>query len=572
MSKKNLLILLVFIFWQQGYAQNPQFKFLGELHSDFAKLAWIPEHWPSNMTGVYIKRLNSDGSWISISTSEVEPYSSINKDLGNVESLPSEQNRLSEKLKNMIDEGRAKPVTPEQFKEKLTSVANPGASIAMIFAMDYDLMLINGFGLIDRKIDLKEITYGIFPVINGKIASEPASTLVLSQFKSPDIHMTGKAKVVGNNRQLRLNWEFDLADYRSQNIKGYDIIVEAGNTRRKLNNNTIWITSNKEPGVLTYLTAFPDDQITYYAVPISYFNSTGQAQTIDFNPIPYITKIPPPVLTGETTGSGARLSWKFDHVYDSLIKNIEVYSWDSDGYTSIAELPSTQREFTVNGGSSQTQRYRIALKTESGLHVNSNDQIIYFKQQAKIPPPENLQAEIILDSAINKVQLKWDYPDDIEGISFRIYTMGPDKELIYNSYLSRNVSSPMDIPVRSFMSNMETYAVQAMDHDRNKSELSNAVSIITPSMRLQTPRINAVENINGKPVLQWGYADSYLDLKGFQVFVNGKQVANENQLLAETRAWPITELSPGIHEVTIKAVSIYGLESDMTSSFKFRVE
>lgn len=569
---RGLVSFLLVLAWFFGYSQH-SFKVYGEHNGDHLTLAWIPESWTPAMTGVIIKRKEDNGPWLPVSDKAYIPASYVGKNLSNVDQLVSEQERLDKKLSVLINEGKAKPVSHDEFKERLVTSPNPGASIAMIFAMDYDLIRLNGFGLIDRDVKPESTyTYGVFSVINGATAAEPAGEITIS-FEGPDeITMKSGFEVIGKNKKLRLQWEFDLKTYRASNFKGFDIFAIINSQRVKLNNNLIWITSKEEPGILTYLTDFPAEQTAYAAVPVSYFNRSGKEQSFSFDPNYYTAVILAPVLEGRVNDDLIELSWSIDHKYDTLIDKVIISSWQGNGFEAIAELKSSDRKYEVTSKVEGLSRYRLSLHTKAGRIINSNDKVISLKKNSFVESPSNLTGEVITDTTGNFIQLSWSYPADQGERSFRIFTEGPDGNLIYNSALSRNVNSPMNIPVRSFAGKKVRYAVQAMDSQRNKSTLSDSIEVITPSKRLPQPRILKVQMVDGQSILDWSFSDQYMDLKGFRVYINDEEVGNENEITITERQIVLPSIEPGIHTVAIQAISIYGLESDVSNPFKYRVE
>lgn len=572
MIRGLLSILLVLAFWICGYSQVG-FKLYGEHNDDHIKLAWIPESWPADLTAVIIKRKGNNGSWETLSDKEFIPASFVGKDLSNVDQLPTEQKRLEEKLNELFAAGRAKQVSEKQFKERLNSSPNPGASIAMIFAMDYDLMLLNGFGMIDRNINKSQsYTYGIFPVINGTASVNLVAEITVSPDDMIEIDMVPRSEVIGNNRKLRLVWEFDLTTYRESKIKGFDVYAAQDGEPRQLNDNLIWITSAKEPGLLTLITEFPAERTVFTAVPVSYFNKSGSEHSLIFNPIYYTTKVPAPVLDGTASDDTIELKWVMDHQYDSLFKKIVVAQWQDQEFVLIGELNPMDRSFRDTSIGEGSSRYRISALTKSGKVINSNDKIITNNPKVVVAAPTNLTSEVIMDSTGNFIYLRWSYPEEDNDKTFRIFSSGPNGNLIYNAALNKNVSSPMKIPVRTFAGTKETYAIQAMDEKRNKSDLSNTVEIITPSKRLPQPTIGSVEAVSGKRILNWSYSDSHMDLKGFKILINGEEVLDDNEVTGLAREAELPISDQGVNVVTIKAISIYGLESVESSSYKFRVE
>lgn len=558
-----LLLCLSYI----STAQVSRFKLYGERNKDKIQLAWIPEEWTDNMKGVIIKRKVNQSDWQTLSQNMIVPASYIDKDLSNVEPFSSEQERLKNKLKTLIDNQKAKPISDKEYIEEILPDKTKHASIAFIFAIDYDLMLLNGFGFIDREINENtQYEYGLFPANGSEIANEPVATLsMLKDGRDVNIPMESLAEVVGNNKKLRLHWIFDLQEYREKEIKGFNIYQVIGEDQTRLNENVIWITSKNDPADLNYIINFPDQESTFKAVPVSYFGTEGMPNEIHFKPASYLIKIPAPDLSCSSSSTNSKLSWTISHQYDSLVSQYIVEEYSNGKFNVLEKTSAILREYVINDDRSTISKYRVTAQTVTGKDIWSNECVVSRNKKEIIAAPANLKGEIVQKDGKYFIELSWSY-DDTEDHEFRIYTDGPGNNLIYDSSLPGEVSSPYLIEIIKSRSEKRKFAVLARNSDRKNSDLSNQVEVLTPSLRLPPVSINSISNEEDGIKIDWRFSDSILDLDGFIILIDNEPVLTENEVNRDLRSFRLDNISKGRHEVKIIAVTSFNVESDPSIS------
>ena len=571
-----LIVSFTFLVFSNLLAQDSKIKLYGEYYQDQVYLAWIPEIWPEEMTGVAIKRLGADGAWQLVTKEVVIPGSYVEKDLSNVEPNSAERQRLKQKLDSLIQNGKGREVSSQKYKEEILPKGSLRTSISMIFALDYDLLILNGFGAVDRNPAAASLQYRLFPVIGAEISANFVEELNIPRVRKAQdsLEMKPHAEVIGKNSSLRLHWLFDRASFLEKEIKGFNIYEIADGQRRKVSDKVIWITSKSDPADLNHVVEFPKKVTSFSAVPVSYFDIEQESSTLEFDPEPYSISIPSPTLRTELRDNDLRLSWDLSHDYDSLLERIliQLKSEESD-FSTIAEVLPNTREYDYTLGVSQENlNIRIVLETKQGQDLLSNERFIKYIPKSRIIAPSNLQGKVLSVDDTWYIELKWEYSQDTTDIVFRVFTDGPNNDLIYSYSFAQPITSPYLIPIKSSLSKVQHFSVQAMGAARTKSALSNTVEVITPSKRLPPIRILSANQVENGVQLDWHFSKEVLDLKGFRVEVVGNQLISETELSADLRSYLIEGLEAGTHQIRIRPITIYGIEGEYSSVFKVDVQ
>ena len=566
MNVKFLYIILLIGYVSTSFAQDAKFKIYGERTGEVVSLAWIPEFWPANMEGVIIQRRSGSGNWEAISNKTIVPSSYAGKDLSNVEQSAGEQKRLNDKLIDLIANGKAKPMSEKDYFENILQNPVRLSGISFVFAIDYDLMLLNGFGCTDRKvISGYAFEYGIFPVVSGAMANEPIATYHSPADDQPDFNLKveTKAEVIGNNAKVRLHWHFDLMKFREMGIKGFNIYYQKDREGKKLlNDKIIWITSNNNPADLNYLISFPETNINYYAVPVSYFGTEGEGYRLPFQPGIYNISIPAPKLTFELEDQTLKLNWLLEHGYDTLIREIKVMKkLSTNDFEVVATLDATYRDFNEDmNDAGEKARYKIIAEAQIGREIWSNEVIVTYTPMKLVTTPGNLNGKIIKKEGVYYIKLTWDYSEKVSDVAFRIFTDGPRGNLIYDSSFPHELKSPFEIEVKRIRGELKHFAIQAISTERKTSSLSNEIELITPTIILPPINITKLEVVANEVNLDWKFSDEIVDLNGFEILVDSEVYLSENEVNKEKRATILKGLAPGKHYVIITAITQYGLQ------------
>ena len=184
----GLLFLLSF----GVFSQALDCKLIGEGNGEVVRLKWVASSWPQNLEGFFIKRRSvtneNSSSWTAIHTDIIYPELSVHKSLANVETLASEQKRLNAKLTKMIGEGKARELSRAAFYQEILTNQVQLKNLRIGFVVDYDLALLEGFGLVDRNMAAGQTyEYGLFAKHSDQaVDDKPTDTFTWKYGSRPD--------------------------------------------------------------------------------------------------------------------------------------------------------------------------------------------------------------------------------------------------------------------------------------------------------------------------------------------------------------------------------------------------
>ena len=150
---QRLLLYIILILSLTAQAQDFSCKLLGEGNGTLVRLKCIPNNWPNTLEGYHIKRRSNNATaWVAVTQQLIIPKIDGNDTYANIDPAIAEQQRLANKLDSLIAVGRTQETTPQQFYDRYLINQNSLESLKMGFLVDYDLALIQGFGLVDRNM------------------------------------------------------------------------------------------------------------------------------------------------------------------------------------------------------------------------------------------------------------------------------------------------------------------------------------------------------------------------------------------------------------------------------------
>jgi len=94
---------------------------------------------------------------------------------------------------------------------------------------------------------------------------------------------------------------------------------------------------------------------------------------------------------------------------------------------------------------------------------------------------------------------------------------------------------------------------------------TDTISVNIPNNSLPYIKIWPIEVKSKKITIYWNYDDKIIDLDGYRVFINGKQVASETDLPKNKKQWTSADLPKGEYTVKILAATLYGVESPVSN-------
>ncbi len=589
--KKTSIILVLTLFTSSLFCQT-NFKLKGEGHDDKVSV-WVRlDKWDQNLDGYYIKRRsvneNGDaGKWKKLHKNMLVPGNESNKNLSNVtnnKKLVAELDELRTVYLNNAAEGETKisSITEDELKTQLSD-PEVAQMIELLFAYDYKIALMFGFGYVDfNKPKSYAVEYGVFPVINSNESSNPSATYKWVVGTKTDLTINiEKQNIKKRRNKVKLEWVFDKDSFdANDNLAGFNIMRKpVGGSYEKINKNTIWVNKGATRRLVIYYDTIPSTDISYsYAlVPLSFFNTEGDYYEIKLNTnIP--DEVPPPVIKSDMpygydfVNNGAEINWEFDPLYNESISGFIVKRMINagEGFITISDtVAPTSRSYidkNLQPIANNKYYYQVtALQPESYPLVSKRLTLFYdpYPQPSK---PGILKAEPKIENGTARVALSWtedkDLLSQIKGYQIR------------SDFGNDDLASDQNIPlITDFSYNYEVQGVKGkkylfslfiVDKKDRSHAYSDTISVIIPSDYIPAVEFESIEVINNKIKLKWDYKEGIDDLAGFRLYRNGNLIADESVLTAEKREWLSVNLPSGKYSYTIQAVSIFGLKTRMS--------
>ncbi len=589
--KKTIIILAITLITSSLFSQT-NFKLKGEGNNEKVSVWVRVDKWSDNLTGYYIKRRYVDengqsGNWKSLNKKILVPGNEVNKNLSNVTNNKKLIKELEE-LRTVYLNNTAKretkisSITEQELKDQLS---NPEVAqmIELLFAYDYKIALMFGFGYIDfNKPKSYAVEYGVFPVINGSESNDPSATYKWVVGTETDLSVDiEKQKVKKRKDKVKLEWVFNKNSFdANENLAGFNIMRKpTGGSYEKINSNTIWVNKSSQRRIVLYYDTIPSMDVSYsYAlVPLSFFNTEGEMYEIVLNTkIP--DDVPPPVIKSDMeygydfVKNGAEIKWEFDSLYTDAISGFIVQRMDKaeDGFITVSDtINASLRSYidkTLKQGDNLKFYYKVTALQPESYPLVSNRLTLYYDPYPEPSKPGLLKAEPKIENGTAQVALSWtedkDLLSQIKGYQIRS-DFGAD-------FLASDQNIPLitdfnyTYKVEGVKGKKYLFSLFYVDKEDRSHPYTDTIPVIIPSDYIPAVEFESIQVINNKIKLTWNYKDGIDDLAGFRLYRNGKLIADESILTAEKREWLSLLLQPGKYSYTIKAVSMFGLETRLS--------
>ncbi|MDZ4757280.1 MAG: hypothetical protein SGJ10_03955 [Bacteroidota bacterium] len=569
MKKVILSILTVIICHTSSVAQS-FYKLMGEHDGKTVKLMWLIYKWDKNAIGVDIKKRVGKGSWTTVNTTEIIPSFGNDKDLSYADNDIQRQNELNKKAAALIASGKFKPVSSTDYIKKLKTDSSTMLSLTFLFVNDFDLAVLNGFGLTDKDVPSGEVEYGLF--FHGINADEPLATYAFTSGKPSlsSVDYTLKFKPNLSKTALNIYYDIDLLVAQKSNYNGFNIYKknEDGNWH-KLTSSPIWFNTLYKTKEHFYLDqkVNKDSNYIYSLVSVSIFGTEGGKIEHLYNPRKFAGTILPSTIAENkkiTDGDGLGLTWTFDIAQESFIKGFVVQRKPhiDSAFADISSIiPANERNYKdiTNKLYNNYHFYRIKIvphDDQSLDNILGKELLIYYRPELKPNIPQGLQAQFISEAGKRYIYLKWDKNTDRFTKGYRIYaSFPPSTKLSWQGDIPLVLENEYKYPVSNFESSDYHLSISAISELEDESKLSNIVIVTSPSSYMPNVQIWPFKVDSNQITLEWKY-NITKDLKGFRIYADGKLLADENSLTADSRKYILKSLEyNATYNYEIEAVS-----------------
>ena len=600
MKKFFLCILCVILTASQSWAQDNPYHIYGEGNKNTVKLLWYVDSWPEKLEGFIIKRrvitTDKQSKWVELSKSVIYPEISTGKDLSNVVPDKETEQALKAKLASYLKKDKTQTITLTPFSKKeflaqAKADATAVQNMRLAFSIDYDIAILAGFGAIDKNMPFDEVyEYGLFPVIGGKTAEDPAGTYQWKYGDKPNLSPANEITTRPTDKKTKIEvvWNVEMKQYKELNLNGFNVYRHAGSDKFvKLNSTPIWVSSTKEKADLNYYdnTAAEGVNYTYAVAPVNLFGTEGIRISTVFDPVKaYHNYVMPGLKEFKTMISPGVppeviVNWEFKKEEEAFMKGFRVERADkSNNFVPISDLlPVTSRSFSDIGKKNIMgyYSYRVIVVTDDPSFKGwSNVVLFVYNPVIKPPVPKNLTGKFSTEKGHQYISLVWEGKTSEDSLTagYHIYAnFPPSEKLMLEASIPLIKTNQYKYEVFNSIGAKYRFEVSAQSKFMYESDPCKFIEVFSPTKNMPYPNLWPIKVDSNRVVLEWRY-DNIPDLKGFQVYQNKKLIVNEKTLTKDARKWVSPPMEYGKEYVfEIAAISDYGVISGMSFERKIRI-
>jgi hypothetical protein len=337
----------------------------------------------------------------------------------------------------------------------------------------------------------------------------------------------------------------------------------------------VYSATESAEGSIIDPTSTATEKATYAVAPVSLFGTEGKRVIYEYVPprFPEPVKMPKISVQGKSVTKNIPIGWQFLKTDESQITGFYLQrSTDKEGWKTVsAMLPPDLRQFEdkkISNRESNTYYYRMLVIADKDTLGISGVVGVYHEAVIIPPIPKGLSGQVIREGSKYVVNLSWDSPasGDEDTEEYMIYaSFPPSKEILLMGNISPVKGNKFRYEIFNTMGDEYMFRISARGKTRMESRLSDTLKVYVPGNYVLSPSLLPVKVDSNFVTITWKH-DYRRDLKGFQIFINGNPVANEEVLNARLSSYS-TKLEYGnSYIIEMVAVNRFGQKSDR--SFK----
>lgn len=564
-------------------AQNKNVRFIGEHIRNQVKLVWIVESWnPAWKAFKIAKRrsLSLGARWEPVSREWIYPAIDPNRNFNNQILSETESSRIRAKMNSWLSSGKIKATSTNDFCAKLSESSDAVKGLNISFGLDVDMAFIQGFGVVDQAEEFIEWEYGLFVLTNQENEPlQPIRTFSTKQMAKGPIVLDLKVTASGPSKtsNTRIKWTLNFTQYLAFGVNGFNVYKVEPKKQTRLNRTPVWVYSNTEiaEGSIVDPTSTASERATYAVAPVSLFGTEGKRVLFEYVPprFPEPVKMPKVSVQGKGVTRSIPLSWQFLKTDESQITGFYLQrSTDKEGWKTVTPmLPPDLRQYEdkkISNRESNTYYYRMLVMADKDT-LGSSGVVGVYHEAVIIPPvPKGLTGQVSREGSKYVVNLSWEPPTsgDEETEEYMIYASSPpSKEILLMGNISPVKGNKYRYEIFNTMGDEYMFRISARGKTKMESKLSDTLKVYVPGNYVLSPSLLPVKVDSNLVTISWKH-DYRRDLRGFQIFINGNAVANEEVLNARLSTFT-TKLEYGnSYIIEMVAVNRFGQKSDR--SFK----
>jgi len=386
-----------------------------------------------------------------------------------------------------------------------------------------------------------------------------------------------------SEKLIRLTWKADASFsparfkvYRRENFEG---------DFQQINPIKIYNSDeNQIAFTVVDSTVTANNTYEYFILPLDYYQNEGTASdtvtvaAFSFNKIfpPYDIK----VSEADSLG-GLKISWKLDN--KNAITSIKIFrsKYSDKEFEELSEVTGFDSVYIDRTANPMVKYfYYLQLNDQFGEVPLQSAKVFGLYQSKEIPQPPLF---IHLDSTSIGVKLTWNKPDEFVN-TYHIYrNLGDDENLSELKVIQTSDSVVQFLDTSSTLKGNRVYyySVRAENTSGNLSSFSDTVQVF-PKVKtvINSPKQLKGYSLDGKVFLYWeNLFEKDETIEGYKVFrrkvgdVRKEFIALFDTLLPpkQNNFVDTTSSEGNDYEYTVKAVDVFGNESDFSSSIKINI-
>lgn len=582
MKLRSLILVLVCIagLWPAISAQgsgkggNEQWCTLfGTVDANATRLYFELRGWPQDLQGFNVKRRKAGGNWSQLNGSVIRPEVNYNKDWKNLGMNESQIAQAKQTYTVYFQEGEAYSLSKENLLSALKSAGGPQSGDRIKMKKDFNMVMIIGMGYIDNTGKTGDgYEYGLFYVQdNGTERSEPLSLFVPQQFDAEGTTFAEDVEVNRLDKGVTLTWKCARSLESAASINGF-VVYRKGKSGKfqKVQLSPLGKTlSDGEHGIWRFNDAEMDNtkDHSYKIVPVDMFQNELPETELAYTAADFIPVVPP--ILGEVElvdDVDLKVNWSFPKGSDlSRVKSVEVEFFDRSilAFRGLSgNIPKTTLSYTDKQEKeySQVYIYRIVTIDMNGHRWPSAEADMLYLGEAKPATPKNLKAKFVKVGQEAFVDFTWDAKTEEEA--------GTKGYALFADFLSPgNFYKMAEIPLitrNHYRYKIETeggkpYNFQVAGIGLHGTS-SDPAEVSLPIPVLKMPWVqNLKAELQGDFTvkLTWNYND-VKGLRGFKVYMNGKEYAGTKIVKAGMREYVVKKPKTGSGKVAKFQVQAIG--------------
>lgn len=571
--KVSLLLLVgVLLIATMGFSQTGDANLLLQSpDGKTVKLVWFLKSWNKEISGFDIKRKEGQQGWVKLNTEAIIPEISAKKKLSNVEADKNEESVTKARVLKMIARKKLKEIDNTAMISGFLADDKVLQDFSILIASNYDVALASGFGFVDRSAKNKTgYCYGLFAQGTNVLLD----SAMWNYGEIPDLNVVKEITSRGTKatRGITVFWTADVNKLKAGDIAGFNVYREG----MRLNQAPIVAGNVQAPSEFNWTdkSANAAETIQYSISAESLLGIEGIIKSYKYDPEEHPSDYKLASITGvKSLGyyfkEGIDIKWNFPVADERFIKGFYIEKSNlPDGFQQIAPLiePFT-REYIDKSPSPISGYIKFRVKTlylDKTVSVGPERLYYYFPQN--IPPkPDNFRVKLIPGDKKYTVQLSWNPKLAGDSVTdyYRVYVSNQNSgKLLFAAEKTQVRTSKYNYEITHGSATVYKFIIAALGKKNMESPLSDTIAISVPSLELPQPLISKVLLDSGKAVVQWQYPD-VADVKGFKLYQNTVEIANEGAIKKGAIEFVTTKLEPNTaYTYTLRAISENGVMSE----------